>query len=583
MTFSKSGDNFAISFYSTTDKSIMTRCLLSVAVASALLLSGCGDGDDGNDNDSVSSVTPATVKTVSSVSAAQINSPLFGLSNTATPTAKCDIKVEKVTYQTVGAAGERTMATAALMLPSGASTDCTGDRPILLYAHGTTTDKGYDFSQVANASNPAVGEANLIAANFAAQGYIVVAPNYAGYDESTLDYHPYLVADQQSADMVDALKNSRDIIKAQKQASNANYANVADSGKLFISGYSQGGHVAMATARLLESQNKPITAIAPLSGPYALAAFGDAIFAGNVNIGATRFAPLLATGLQKAYGDVYRNTTEIFSPQYAGTQLPSTSSFGELVSAGKLPDNALFELNPANNPTLSSLPAPTVPFAFLGFAADNYLINTDFRTAYVADALKNPDSLIAMTGAFPAANPQNNLRKALKLNDLRGYVPSTPTLLCGGNQDPTVYFDLHTNSMAAIIKGNVQNNPALKVNVTVLDVDKTNAAARPNNMTITTIGSAISNPWLTTSAIDNVQNRFATTFKSVSDTAAGRVIAAGGTPQQAAQAAQGAILASYHGGLASTACTQATREFFEQNFNRSTVTTPITTSPGRVS
>ena len=32
-----------------------------------------------------------------------------------------------------------------------------------------------------------------MAAVFAAQGYIVVAPNYAGYDGSTLDYHPYLM------------------------------------------------------------------------------------------------------------------------------------------------------------------------------------------------------------------------------------------------------------------------------------------------------------------------------------------------------------------------------------------------------
>ncbi len=545
----------------------MTRCLLSVAVASSLLLVGCGDDDD--NNDSATLITPATVKTISSVATTQIDSPNFGLSATATPPAKCAVKVEKVTYQTVGAAGERTTATTALMLPSGANADCTGDRPILLYAHGTTTDKGYDFSQVGNASNPAVDEANLIAANFAAQGYIVVAPNYAGYDESTLAYHPYLVADQQSADMVDALNNSRVIINQQRSANNVNYANVKDSGQLFISGYSQGGHVAMATARLLESQNKPVTAIAPLSGPYALAAFGDAIFAGNVNIGATRFAPLLATGLQQAYGNVYNSTTEIFSSQYASTQLPSTSSFAQLVAANKLPDNALFEANPQNNPTLSSLPAPTVPFAFLGFAANNYLIKTDFRTAYVADALQNPDSLVAGTGAFPATSPQSNLRKALKLNDLRGYVPQMPTLLCGGNQDPTVYFDINTSSMAAIIQGNVAQNPALKVNVTVLDVDKTNAAMR-NKPTLTTIGSAMSNPWLTTTATDDVQNRFAATFKSVSDTAAGKVIAAGGTQVQAAQAAQAAILGSYHGGLVSSSCTQATREFFNQSFVQAT-------------
>ncbi len=584
MIFIKSGENIATSLYSLpiTNKPVMTRCLLSVAVASALLLSGCGDDNNDNNTGPVVSANPATVKTVSLVSASQINSPLFGLSNTATPVAKCDVKVEKVTYQTVGAAGERTMATAALMLPSGTTADCTGNRPILLYAHGTTTDKGYDFSQVGNAKNPAVGEANLIAANFAAQGYIVVAPNYAGYDESTLDYHPYLVADQQSADMVDALNGSRAVIKSQKQASNASYANVADSGKLFISGYSQGGHVAMATARLLESQNQPITAIAPLSGPYALAAFGDAIFTGNVNIGATRFAPLLAVGLQKKYPDVYSNPNEIFSNQYANTKLPSNLSFEQLVAAGQLPDNALFQSKPTGNALLDQLPNSKLPFAALGFAPSNFFIKTDFRAAFVADSLANPDSLIAMTGAFPAANPQNNLRKALKDNDLRGYVPSTPTLLCGGNQDPTVFFDINTSSMAGILN-QVSKAPGANLNVTVLDVDKTNKATRPQP-TVTVIGSAINNPWMTSTAIDDVQNKFAATVNATNTAAYTRAYAAAFTAARQAgqseteanatamaagnQAAGFAFLSSYHGGFVSAACTQATREFFEQNFNR---------------
>jgi len=34
------------------------------------------------------------------------------------------------------------------------------------------------------------------------------------------------------------------------------------------------------------------------------------------------------------------------------------------------------------------------------------------------------------------------------------------------------------------------------------------------------------------------------------------------------QAAGAAILGSYHGGLVSASCTEATREFFEQNFNQ---------------
>ncbi len=544
---------------------VMTRCMLSVAVASALFLTGCsGDDDNDNDNDTAAVVFPTTVEPINRFSAEQIDS-IPGLDGANTPDAKCDIKVEKVTYQTVGSAGETTNATAALMLPSGDSADCSGDRPILLYAHGTTTDKGYDFSQVGNPQNSGSGEGTLIAANFAAQGYIVVAPNYAGYDDSELDYHPYLVAEQQSADMVDALNSSRDIINAQKQDQNPDYVNIDDSGKLYISGYSQGGHVVMATARKLEAQNKPVTAIAPLSGPYALAAFGDAIFAGNVNIGATRFAPLLAVGLQKKYPDIYRNTTEIFSSQYAGTELPSMLSFDQLVDAGDLPEFALFERNPPNNPTLDSLPPPTVPFASIGFDPTNFLIRTDFRTAFVADALQNPDGLIAGTGAFPAANPQNNLRKALKDNDLRSYIPKMPTLLCGGNQDPTVFYDLNTGSVSAILQL-VSQVQGTNLNVTVVDVDVTNAGTR-NKPTVTSIGSAMSNPWMLSSAIPMVQGRFAAALQATAATAGAQVIANEGTLQQAQQAGQAAVIANYHGNLAANACTEATREFFEQNFN----------------
>ncbi|MGP5176959.1 alpha/beta hydrolase family protein [Psychrobacter sp. AOP7-D2-23] len=544
----KSSINTHQSISTTTGKPVMLRCLLSVAIASSLLLVGCGD-----DNDSVIS-SATSVKSIKSFNTAQINTQ-FGLEGTATPDAKCDIKIEKVSYPTVGAAGERTNATAALMLPSGDSADCQGDRPILLYAHGTTTDKDYDFSQVANPQNPAAGEATLIAANFAAQGYIVVAPNYAGYDESDLDYHPYLVADQQATDMADALDSARTIIARQQRANDPDYTNLDDSGELFISGYSQGGHVAMATARMFEKNDEPVTAIAPLSGPYALAAFGDAIFRGNVNIGATRFAPLLASGLQNAYGNVYNSTADIFTANYANTELPSLLSFGELVAANKLPDNALFEKDPENNPTLDLLPPPTVPFASIGFADDNYLIRTDFRTAYIADALQNPDSLIEMTGALPAANPKNNLRKALKLNDLRGYVPKMPTLLCGGNQDPTVFYDLNTSSMAAIIQGNVAQNPALTVNVTVLDVDATTAVARPNTPNVQLIGQASMNQWNINSVVASVQSNFVQNLQ--------RVIEAGA---QQGIPASAAVLGNYHGGLVSTACTQATREFFNQEF-----------------
>ena len=100
------------------------------------------------------------------------NLPLLSLSGTPV----CDILMYHIEYETVGGANEPTTASAALMVPSGLGASCTGARPMLLYAHGTTTDRSFDMTNLQNA------ETLFLAALFASQGYIVVAPNYAGYD-----------------------------------------------------------------------------------------------------------------------------------------------------------------------------------------------------------------------------------------------------------------------------------------------------------------------------------------------------------------------------------------------------------------
>lgn len=103
------------------------------------------------------------------------------------------------------------------------------------------------------------------------------------------------------------------------------------------------------------------------------------------------------------------------------------------------------------------------------------------------------------------------------------------------------------------------------LNVTVLDVD-----TRGNRGAVTPIGSAMSNPWMSTSIIDNIQGRFSATLTAVQNKAIADAQAAGVTdPTVLAQAAGAAVLASYHGGLVSAACTQATREFFDQEFTAS--------------
>ncbi len=145
---------------------------------------------------------------------------------------ECGVDVHQIRYNTLDPAGQPTTASGALMIPTGTNAACTGARPIVVYAHGTSAEKSYN---IADLTNPDNAEGLLIAATFAAQGYIVVAPNYAGYDTSTLPYHPYLHAEQQAKDTSDALTAARSALPTSTAPT------VTDNGRLFITGYSQGG------------------------------------------------------------------------------------------------------------------------------------------------------------------------------------------------------------------------------------------------------------------------------------------------------------------------------------------------------
>jgi Prolyl oligopeptidase family len=365
-------------------------------------------------------------------------------------TPACGVDFYYVKYWTVGpgASPSPTEVSGALMVPTGSAAQCSGARPIVLYAHGTNTDVTFNIADV---TNPANTEGAMIAAIFAAQGYIVVAPNYAGYDISNLGYHPYLNAAQNADDMMDALTAAR------KALPNTFTPGTTDSGALFVTGYSEGGYVAMATDKALQAAGQTVTATAPMSGPYALEAFGDAVFFGNVNIGSTVFSPLITTSYQKAYGNIYAQPSDVYTAQYAGgieSLLPTTTPLATLFQQGSLPEAALFDSAPPStgNALLDGIlaPPPNNPLADAGFGKP-FLINDTYRIGYLEDALANPDGALPtpMAGVPLAASPQNTLRQAFKLNDMRSWTPQMPMLLCGGDQDPTVFFSVNTGTMAA--------------------------------------------------------------------------------------------------------------------------------------
>jgi acetyl esterase/lipase len=506
---------------------------LGIAALAVCVLAACeGNGSSGAAADSSgargSLIYNPPARTASLTAAdltAQLNSTPAGqqlLLVAGPPT--CGTDVHYMQYGTVGGAGEQTTASGVLMVPTGAAPQCSGPRPIVLYAHGTATDRPYNLAAIADTTNAANGEAGLLAAMFAAQGYIVVAPNYAGYDSSPLSYHPFLNADQQSKEMTDALTAAR------KAIGNVFASGTTDGGKLFVTGYSEGGHVAMATVRTLQALGQAVTASAPMSGPYATEAFGDAILFGSVNIGSTVFVPLITTSYQKAYGNLYNATTDVYEMTYAtgiDTLLPSTTPLSTLFMENKLPQTALFSNTTpvTGNATLdAALAVPSNPLFATGFGPSNLVLNS-VRVAYALDAIASPDGAVPspQPGVPLAGAPQYPLRQALKTNDLRNgpWAPTAPMLLCGGNADPTVFFSVNAQTMQAFWAA---LPPGL---VTVLDVD---------------------------SAPTGPADPFAAAKLGFAQAKA-QAFAAGGTT---------GVVQAYHGTLVPPFCTAAARGFFSQ-------------------
>jgi hypothetical protein len=419
---------------------------------------------------------------------AQLNSMPVGqqlLQLAGTPA--CGVDVYYLKYWTIGPDNSAQLASAALMVPTGSAAPCTGPRPIVLYAHGTASQSTYNIAAISDTSNPANSEAVTIATVFAAQGYIVVAPNYLGYDISTLGYHPFVDGAANANDMMDALTAARTALLSTFTP------NTSDDGKLYVTGYSEGGYVAMATVAAMQKAGDTVTASAPSSGPYALEAFGDAIFFGQVDLGSTLFAPLVRTSYKNAYGNLHSTAAEVFSSTYAtgiDSLLPNASPLATLFQKGLLPQTVLFDSTVPSSPlgaTANALLAvPTSPpytasqaaLFDLGFGTP-YLINNSYRLQYVDDALMNPDqaemALITPGGTLTpgqlalATTSALGLRSDLALNDMRngGWSPKEPMLLCGGDQDPTVFFQ-NTQIMAAWWSPYVQGGL-----VSVLDLNGT--------------------------------------------------------------------------------------------------------------
>jgi len=346
-----------------------------VAVIMATLLTACG-GSDSDDRGNILSSARTAAFTRSDVDAAVAAAP--GMAALIGSASQCDVTLHKVTYQTIDPKGATARASMGLLVPS----HCNGPYPIVVYHHGTQLLKSFTMSDPANL------ETFLVMAYFASQGYAVVMPDYLGYGDTSLTYHPYLDAQSMGDTSADALRAGKRFL-----SDNA----VPTSNKLFLTGYSQGGHSTMATQRAIERDHAAefsVTATAPMAGFYSLSTtFADAIDV------PTDFATILfaygITSLQKNYGDLYASPSEAFRSPWSATVeslIPGTVDLPQILTTGQL------------------------PLAVVGTGA----LLTD---AYAA-AIKG--------------DPNSPVRRRLAQNDMTGWTPRAPLTMCHGSRDTIV-------------------------------------------------------------------------------------------------------------------------------------------------
>jgi pimeloyl-ACP methyl ester carboxylesterase len=174
---------------------------------------------------------------------------LFGLYG-INITAQYGVNWYQVVYETIDPLGGRTTASGGLFLPVQTGINW----PLLSFSRGIVT-------QTNQVPSVTLTEDTFAGLAFASVGYASVGADLLGLGASP-GLHPYLHARSEATASVDMLRAARNFC-----ASNS----IGLNGQVFLAGYSQGGHTAMALHRELERYHTnefTVTASAPMAGPY---------------------------------------------------------------------------------------------------------------------------------------------------------------------------------------------------------------------------------------------------------------------------------------------------------------------------
>ena len=265
-----------------------SRRAFSLALACCLASCGGGGGSDSGHTPPPINDGPAgaahfeTAQFITTISASAIAASVpASIASTVKPLYAVD--AYKLTYTTTGATGHVVLASGLVAIPRK-----TGNlaSPVLSYQHATTkTDAGAP-SNHATADEPAI--------LFASLGYLVSAADYVGYGASKGLPHPYLLAAPSAASVADFLSVSSQWRKSRS---------ITDNGQLFLTGYSEGAYVSMATLRRMTQNRTSALPVATFvgAGPYSVTRALDDLVS-DVRTQYPILGALISPGLMKLLG-----------------------------------------------------------------------------------------------------------------------------------------------------------------------------------------------------------------------------------------------------------------------------------------
>lgn len=337
--------------------------------------------------------------------------------------AKYDVEVYYIEYTTKKINQEADTASGIISVP----TSLDSKFPVMIYEHGTANDRN---------SVPSKDDNQLLSAVIGTYGYVCMFPDYIGLGISK-GLHPYLHPESEAWATIDLLKSIYNL--SDEESLNIN-------SQIFVTGYSQGGHAAMATSRALQEEGEyQVTASAPMSGPYSISKemkaftlsdeeYGFCGYLGSVFLNAKFVYPDLMKDIdvESVFKSDYAKIIRDFEAETIGLSRMNSRMIALLTANGgkiipklmfidsvenKLENNPEYPLNKALKKMDVCDWVPAFPMKMMYCTADNQVT---YRNAVYTDSLMNAKGAenVSAVDVFSSGNHSSCFNFAL-LNTIK--------------------------------------------------------------------------------------------------------------------------------------------------------------------